>query len=107
MGYLTGSVPSGFLSGVDQLPEPTGNVNTSGPILSFYYTSRADFDIDPGQQSSVMYVMSDLAPDLIFGNIINGTTSTQEVIGPVPEPTTLVVLIVGGLVGVLLGRRRA
>ena len=105
MGYLTGSVPSGFLSGVDQIPESTGNVNSSGPIISFYYTSRAGFAIDPGQQSFVMYVMSDLAPDIILGSIINGTTDTQEVIGPIPEPATFVVLILGGLFS-LLARRR-
>ena len=107
MGYLTGSVPSGFLSGVDQDPESTGNITLSGPILSFYYTSRVDFDLDPGQQSSVMYAMSDLAPDVILGNVINGATSTQEVTGPVPEPATLVVLIIGGLPSLFIKRRPA
>ena len=104
MGYLTGQVPSGFLSGVDQNPEPTGNFNPSGPLLSFYYTSRAGFDIDPGQQSAVMYVMSDLSPDLIWGNVIDGATGSDEVVGPVPEPASASLLVLG--LGVVLRRRR-
>jgi len=106
MGYLTDAVPPGFLPAVDQEPEPTGNMNLSGPILSFYYTSRADFDIDPGQRSYVMYVRSEIPPDLIWGNVIDGSSGTARVVGPVPEPGTMLLLATGVSAGLFRRRRR-
>jgi hypothetical protein len=106
MGYLTDAVPAGFLAAVDQEPEPTGNMNLSGPLLSFYYTSRADFDIDPGQNSNVMYVKSEMPPDLIWGNVIDGSVVSTMVVGPVPEPGTMLLLAAGASAGLLRRRRR-
>jgi len=85
VGYLTGTVPTGFLPGVDQSPEPTGNVNASSQIISFYYTSRASFDLNPGQQSAVMYVMSDLAPDLIWGILLTAPRLQRKLSDPFPN----------------------
>ena len=106
MGYLTDAVPAGFLAAVDQDPEPTGNMNVSGPLLSFYYTSRADFDIDPGQNSGVMYVKSEIPPDLIWGNVIDGSVASTMVVGPVPEPGTMLLLASGASAGLFRRRRR-
>ena len=105
MGYLTGAVPPGFVA-ADQEPEDTGNMNLSGPLLSFYYTSRADFDIDPGQNSSVMYVKSQIPPDLIWGNIIDGSVASTMVVGPVPEPGTMALLVCGASAGLVRRVRR-
>ena len=105
MGYLTGDEPLGFLDAPYKDPQPKGWVNPSGPIISFYYTWLAGDPIQPGERSPVMYVLSDLSPDLIWGNVINGLTATEEVVGPVPEPGTITLISVGGL-AILLRRRR-
>jgi|GEM_PF-3577474 len=106
MGYLTGAVaPTGFLSEPYENPELKAYVNLSGPIISFYYTSREGYQIVGGEHSPVMYVLSDLPPDLIWGNVINGLTASDEVVGPVPEPGTIALISMGGL-AILLRRRR-
>ena len=54
-----------------------------------------------------MYVMSDLSPDLVTGNVINGSVACGEVIGPtteaIPEPATVALLSLGSA---LLRRKR-
>ena len=105
MGYLTQTVPAGFIStGLAQDSEATGGMNPSGPTLSFYYTSRAGYDIQPGDHSTVMYVVSQLPPSVINGSVIDGNTGTVLVVGPVPEPATLSMLALGGLT--MLRRRK-
>jgi hypothetical protein len=59
-----------------------------------------DSFIGPGKSSMVLYVESRLAPGLVPGNIIDGQVRANQVIGPVPEPGTLVLLVTAGL-GVL------
>lgn len=103
MGYLTGDAPAGFLL-ADIDPESTGGFNGLGPILTFYYTSRFENEIPPANNSAVMYVLSDLSPDMILGNVINGTTGTASVVGPVPEPATMALLGLGA--AALVSRRR-
>jgi hypothetical protein len=105
MGYLTGSVPAGFLSGTLQNPEATGYINTSGQVVSFYFTSRAGRDIEPGKKSDVLYVVSAQEPSLINGNVIDGSVGSALVSGPVPEPGTLILMALGGLAAIR--RRRA
>jgi hypothetical protein len=105
MGYLTDAVPAGFLSGSAIAPESTGSLNTAGPILSFYYTNRADDDIMPGNHSAVMYVVSQYRPDQINGSVIDGNTATHLVVGPVPEPATMALLAIGGMTMLFRSRR--
>ena len=53
-----------------------------------------------------MYVVSDLPPDIINGNVIDGVVGTGPVVGTVPEPATALYLILGGLSLLVLYRRR-
>jgi len=109
MGYLTGTIPTGFLTtGTPQVPESEAYVDVlgSGPQISFYYELRAGKAIAVGKHSVVMYVMSRLTPDEIQGNVINGSVGFGDVVGPVvPEPATLC-LMAGGSLALALARRR-
>jgi len=102
-GYLTGGEPPGFQAGT---VVPIGaSVNTdTGPTISFVFPGYID-PILPGEHGKVLYVRSDLPPDIILGNIINGDIAQGDVVGPIPEPGTLVLLVVGGLAGLVRRKR--
>jgi hypothetical protein len=109
MGYLTGTLPSGFLGTSSQAPESTGYVDvlSTGPQLSFYYNLRAGKAIGVGKHSVVMYVVSNLEPNtVVTGNVIDGSVGSGPVIGPVPKPGTLILLGLGGLGLVYRWRRK-
>lgn len=96
MGYLNGDIPDSFLEG-GQTPEPIGNVNMSGPTLSFYYNDRYGYSIPAGEHSFVMYVMSDCPIGEITGNVINLDVASGTVVGAVPEPATILLLGLGAV----------
>jgi len=101
IGYLedlSGTVAGDFLDTAGAEPEDYAFVDVlpSGPEVSFYFTKRFDKEIPPGEHSRVLYVMSELAPDVIHGNVINGSVGTGPVVGPVPEPATWIAML-GGL----------
>jgi len=105
-GYLTDDEPAPGFAPSDKNPQSNGWVNPSpsGPIISFYYTWLNGVPVLPGEYSAVMYVLSDLAPDLIWASVIDGQTATDKVVGPVPEPATPAMLALGGMA--ILRRRR-
>jgi hypothetical protein len=109
LGYLTANIPTAFTAG-DQAPL-YGDVDAlSGPTVGFNFSvgnpfyGIPDSYIVPGESSLVLYVQSNLGPGIIVGNIINGGVHTGEVYGPVPEPATICLLGIGGL---LLRRRKS
>ena len=111
LGYLDANIPAGFLSG-DQAPL-YADVNTGiSPTVGFDFPvgnpiyGVPDSFIAPGKSSMVLYVESTLPPGLVPGNIIDGQVRANQVIGPVPEPGTLVLLLTFALGVFAYARRR-
>jgi hypothetical protein len=105
LGYLTEEYPTGFLGDPQQLAESVASVKSllGGLDVSFYYTSRADMEIEPGEHSCIMYLLSRQQPGMILGSVIDHQTSTGKVVGPVPEPGTLALLSMAGLMASTAG----
>jgi len=117
MGYLNANIPSGFLAG-DQVPLWGDNDSDSGPTVGFNfpvgnpYYSIPDAFIGPGSSSSVLFVESMGQPQLMVGSIINGQVATIPIYGPsgeldIPEPSTMLLLSLGGLTLLRRGRKAA
>ena len=79
LGYLTANAPSGFTLG-DETPYAASVDAVAGPTISFAFPAFIVGEaIDPGEQSSTLYVLSTIEPGLITGNVINGETGSGDV----------------------------
>jgi hypothetical protein len=102
LGYLNANIPAAFVVG-DQAPLYADVNATAGPTIGFDFPignpvyGVPDSFITPGDRSKVLYIKSRLAPGAATGNVIDGYGRTGQVIGPVPEPGTLVLLVTAGL----------
>jgi hypothetical protein len=98
LNFATG-LTAPFLNG-GQDPWPKGS-ETAGLLDSFAYNDFLGKAIVPGNHSLVMYITSKDKPGMITGNVIDGAVASGPVWGAVaatvPEPSTLVLLICGGL----------
>ncbi len=117
IGYLNANLPGGFLMG-DQIPLWADVDADSGPTIGFNfsvgnpYYGIPDAFIQPGQSSSVLFVASTGQPTILLGSIINGLVATIPVYGPngevdIPEPSTILLLSLGGLTLLRRGRKAA
>ena len=112
MGWLTDMPVGGDFVIGGQLPETDGHISSdlSGPVITFQYSAVTGNEIDYGEKSAVMYVVSNLSPGTVNGNVIGGMVGTGLVVGvdssSVPEPSTAIYLILGGLTLLGLYRRR-
>jgi len=108
LGYLTANAPAGFTLG-DQTPAGASVDPVAGPTVSFGFPYWLAEAVDPGEMSKTLYILSDGPPGTITGNIINGATASGDVVGPVPEPASMILLSVGftALVSASKPRRQA
>jgi hypothetical protein len=101
LGYLTANAPDGFTLG--QRVPIGGFVNMDvGPTVAFGFIGWFGWQINPGESSSSLYIISDKSPGLIGGYIIDGAVASGQIVGPVPEPATLGIMGVGAIVLYLL-----
>ncbi len=99
VGYLVGSVPSSFVSSGTEIPAGCSVNTDTGPTISFVFPGYMNPNgIIPGETSKVLYVKSTRPPQEIIGNIIDGAIADGVVIGPVPEPMTIILVAMGGAV---------
>ena len=92
----TASEPAAFESGT-VIPAGAWVNPTAGPTVGFGFPGYMD-PIEVGEVSRVLYVKSDYGPTTVMGNIIDGGIANGSVVGPVPEPSTVVLLGTGMLV---------
>ncbi|MFB3894318.1 MAG: PEP-CTERM sorting domain-containing protein [Phycisphaerae bacterium] len=104
-GRLTANPPTGFSLGT-QAPAGASVDVPAGPVLSFAFPGAMGYSLDPGETSVALYVLSDMPPEQVTGNVINGTIASGPVVAPVPEPTTVSLLVLGAGM-MLFGRRSA
>lgn len=103
-GHSETILPSpGFVEEDRQNPSGT---QVSLPALSVTYLYNGDFSFDAGE-FSVLYFLSDGMPGQVPATMRGGASITdeQQVLGPIPEPSTLAALCVGGLLVSRLRRR--
>lgn len=109
--YLGKDYPIGYLSALDGtdgflsdgvLPEPNGFITDDTPLaeVSFNFRKWKGFQIEPGEHTEVLYVVTPITYEwnLINANVIDGIVVSGHVLGPhpdgiIPEPTTVALLI--------------
>ena len=85
---------------------PSGT-QVSLPALSVTYLYNGDFSFDAGE-FSVLYFLSEGLPGQVPATMRGGASVTdeQEVLGPIPEPSTFAALCVGAMLASRLRPRR-
>lgn len=108
------------LDGSYQVPVPAGSVapgsidrNPSGDVVGFNFvpvaTDPATGFLSPGSSSALLVIQTD-APAFktgAFASMIDGGVTTISTFAPVPEPSTVVLLLTGLAAAGLVARRRS
>lgn len=106
VGHSIAITPAGF-TGTRQDPAFSFS---SEDALSVFYSYEGANTIEPSTEPefSVVWFVADAPPGFVQGSVQGGaaTTDVQEILGPVPEPATLMLLAAGALfIGARRGRR--
>jgi hypothetical protein len=102
-GLLTGNEPAGFLSGGVAPAGSTYDVALDKPLISHNYPGYLGMYLDSGEHTSALYALSPYSPTTGEAYVIDGGVVIVDTFVAVPEPATLGLLLIGGLV--LLRRR--
>lgn len=85
------------------------NPSTSSGVLTFQFLHEENEHILPGEESVNFGAVSTLPPGIVFANMLNSGLETEaQVLVPIPEPASLMLLTSGllGLSGLGAIRRR-
>ena len=100
-GYLNANLPSGFVAN-GQSPAGQSYQASLGNI-SYQYQSYDGSQLDPGHSTQTLFMVANGAPTTGVAFVIDGGNPAGPVYVPVPEPTTMAVLLGG--VGMAIVRR--
>ena len=103
-GHLTGNEPVGFLSDGIAPAGSTYDAALDYPLISYNYPAYLGMYLDSGEHSKALYVLSSNSPTTGDAYVIDGGVVIVSAVVTVPEPATLVLLLVGGLA--LLRKRK-
>ena len=100
-GYLNANLPSGFVAGgVTPLGQ---SYQASLGNISYQYPSYNGSQLDPGYSTQTLFMVASGASTSGVAFVIDGGNPAGAVYVPVPEPTTMAVLLGG--VGMAILRR--
>jgi len=103
-GALTGGEPVAFLIGGLDTLGMTYDPDVPLPNVSYNYPSWLGAHVPAGEHTKVLYLVSPNAPTSGEAYVIDSGTAVVEVFVPVPEPSVVGLLALGGVFAV--GRRR-
>jgi len=105
-GYLSSGEPTGFLAGGYA---PAGGAYDAGlaePGMSFAYPGYLGWYVPAGKHTRVEYLISPYAPTTSEAFVIDTGVATGDVVGPMPEPATMALLGMGGIMMLAVRVRR-
>jgi len=105
-GYLTSGEPALFLSGGNVPAGASYDSALAEPGMSFAYPGYLGLYVPAGNHTRVQYMISPYAPTVGDAFVIDTGVARGDVVTPMPEPATIALLGIGGVLMTLVRRRR-